>query len=115
MSRSWRLFLEDIIDAATKIERRVKGKSFEEFVADDVLYDSVIRNLEIIGEAAKGIPDSVRERLPEIEWRRIAGLRDILSHAYFAIDDTIVWEIVSEKVPALLLRATRLKRETIDD
>jgi uncharacterized protein with HEPN domain len=76
--------------------------NFENFVADDRTFDAVIRNLQIIGEAVKNIPDDVRELNPEMEWRKIAGLRDILAHAYFQIEDEIIWDVVQNKIPALL-------------
>jgi uncharacterized protein with HEPN domain len=101
VSRSWELFLQDIVEAAHKIQRRTHGPTLQEFIANDVLYDAVVRNLEIIGEAAKGIPDDVRGRAPEIEWRRIAGLRDVLAHAYFGLDNDTLWDIIENKIPAL--------------
>ena len=61
----------------------------------------MLRNLELLGEAAKQIPDSVRDRHPEVPWRRIAGLRDILAHAYFGLEDEMIWQIVSSSIPAL--------------
>ncbi|GAI28132.1 unnamed protein product, partial [marine sediment metagenome] len=64
-------------------------------------YDAVVRNLEIIGEAAKHISDQLREQLPDIDWRKIAGMRDMLAHAYFGIDDDILWDVVQNKVPQL--------------
>ncbi len=109
MSRSWELFLVDIEEAAAKIQRRTHGLSLEEFVANDLLYDAVVRNLEVIGEAAKGIPDEVRSRTPTIDWRRIAGLRDILAHAYFAIDNDTLWDIIQNKIPELLTRVAHLR------
>ncbi len=112
MSRSWELFLQDIVDAANKIQRRTQGLTLEEFVANDVLYDAVVRNLEIIGEAAKSIPGEIRGRAPEIEWRRIAGLRDVLAHAYFGLDDETLWDIIQNKTPALRSAAERLLRSS---
>jgi uncharacterized protein with HEPN domain len=61
----------------------------------------VVRNLEIIGEAAKKLPDGVRLNHPEIDWKRIAGLRDILIHEYFGVDEDIIWDIVENKIGAL--------------
>jgi len=71
------------------------------FEADDRTKDAVLRNLELIGEAVKQLPDEARLLCPQIEWRRIAGLRDMLAHAYFGIDPDIVWDVVCTKVPGL--------------
>jgi uncharacterized protein with HEPN domain len=91
VSREWRLYLEDI---------RSYGMT----------YDAVIRNLEVIGEAAKNIPDEVRAHYPEIEWRKIAGLRDVLAHGYFGLEPETLWDIVRNKVPLL---KTALQKEVV--
>ncbi|HEC86588.1 MAG TPA: DUF86 domain-containing protein, partial [Thermoplasmatales archaeon] len=65
------------------------------------IQDGVIRNLEIIGEAVKNLPDDIKKDYPEVEWRKIAGLRDILIHAYFGVDLEVIWDIVKNKVPEL--------------
>jgi uncharacterized protein with HEPN domain len=101
MSRDVRLYLEDILTAAQKIQRYLAGLSDDQFRQDDRTYDAVIRNLEVIGEAARNIPDDFRQRFPEIEWRSISAFRNILVHEYFAIRDEIVWDIVANKVPEL--------------
>jgi uncharacterized protein with HEPN domain len=64
--------------------------------------DAVLRNIELIGEAAKNLPDDVRSKMPDIEWRKIAGMRDWLSHVYFHVDPDIVWDVVEMKIPQLL-------------
>nr|CAA77138.1 hypothetical protein [Thermus thermophilus HB27] len=80
---------------------RSEGLDFHAFVRNELVYDAVLRNLEVLGEAAKKVPDSVRARHPSVEWRAIAGLRDVLAHAYFALDEATLWDIVAQKVPAL--------------
>ena len=77
--------------------------------ADTKTHDAVLRNLEILGEAGKRVPADVRARDEEIAWRRIAGLRDVLAHAYFGVDEDIIWNVVSVEVPALLPRLIALR------
>ena len=79
-------------------------------------FDAVVRNLEIIGEAAKHIPAEVQARYPDVEWRSIAGLRDIVAHEYFGIDEDILWDIIMHQVPALLTQVRQiLKHEGFEE
>ncbi len=80
-------------------------------MADERTYDAVVRNLQIIGEAVKQIPPEVREQYPAIEWRKIAGLRDILAHAYFSLENETLWDIVQNKVPESLEQMQRIVQE----
>lgn len=102
MSRDWRLYLEDIERACEKVGRFTHGCDLETFIADERTYDAVLRNLEVIGEAAKRVPDDVRSQMPDVPWRAIAGFRDFVAHVYFAVDDQIVWNAVQQEVPKLL-------------
>jgi len=77
--RDPRLFLVDMMDAMNKVEKWLHGVPREKFLADALLQDAVVRNLEILGEAAKNVPEDIRSRYPGIPWRRIAGFRDIAS------------------------------------
>lgn len=101
MSRDWRLYLEDILDSCAKIRIYTHEMSKEDLLRDHKTYDAVVRNLEIIGEAAKNLPEHIRNDISLVEWRRIAGMRDILAHAYFGIDDDILWDVIQNKVPEL--------------
>ena len=101
MSRDYRLFLEDILESCTRIERYTRAMSFDQFVKDDKTYDAVLRNLEIIGEAVKNLPEEVRLRYNQIEWRKLAGLRDIVAHEYFGVSDEIVWDVIQTKLSSL--------------
>ena len=98
------LYLKDIRGSCLKILRFTESLSYEEFLADEAIYDAALRNLTVIGEAVKAVPPELRERYPDIEWRRIAGFRDIVVHAYFGIDNETVWDIVRTRVPELLAR-----------
>jgi uncharacterized protein with HEPN domain len=101
MPRDYRIYLEDILDATRKIRAYTNGLSQTAFLQDDKTFDAVVRNLEIIGEAAKNVPENIRTDAPAVEWKKIAGLRDILIHEYFGIDGDIVWDIVQHKLPSL--------------
>ena len=76
--------------------------NIEDFLADERTFDAVMRNLQIIGEATKNVPLEIRNRYPEVEWRKIAGLRDVLAHAYFSLENEILWDIIQNKIPPLL-------------
>ena len=86
MSRDWRLYWRDILSFCERVDRYTSGMDLATFEADDRTYDAVLRNLELIGEAAKQLPPEARGLAPQIEWRKIAGMRDMLAHAYFGID-----------------------------
>lgn len=101
MPRDYKVYLEDILEAIGKISRYTAGVSQEVFSRDEKTLDAVVRNLEIIGEAIKKVPGKIRSKYPEVEWKRIAGLRDILIHEYFGIDMDIIWDIVQNKLPEL--------------
>lgn len=88
------LLLDDMLQSAQKIKRYTKDIDFDSFVSDDKTMDAVVRNFEIIGEAANRIDPDFRDKYPEIEWNRIRGFRNRIVHDYFGIDYEIVWEII---------------------
>ncbi|MEK6953960.1 MAG: DUF86 domain-containing protein [Candidatus Micrarchaeota archaeon] len=108
MQKSEKLYLEDILSSIEKIEKYTAGSTFEKFSKNTQLADATIRNLEIIGEAVKKLPKSLTDKNPEIEWKKIAGLRDILIHEYFGIDVKIIWDIVQNKLPELKATASHM-------
>ncbi|HAM36398.1 MAG TPA: DUF86 domain-containing protein [Elusimicrobia bacterium] len=101
MPRDYKVYLEDMLEAIEHIRLYTSGFSLKRFVADRKTLDAVVRNLEVIGEAAKNVPPDVRRQHPKVEWRKMAGLRDILIHEYFGIDVEIVWDIIRHKIPPL--------------
>ena len=101
MSRDELMYLQDIANSCRKILRFTNGMTLGDVIRDERTYDAVVRNLEIIGEAAKHVSDPLRTRLPGIEWRKIAGMRDMLAHAYFGIDNDILWDVVQNRIPGL--------------
>jgi len=101
MQREPRVFLEDILTAAVKVEKFTKGLSYEDFIDNDLVVDAVIKNILVIGEATKNIPEEIRKINAQIEWRKMAGMRDMMIHGYFSINYRIVWDVVQNKIPTL--------------
>lgn len=93
------LYLQDILGAMVAIEQFVEGISFDEFKTDDKTSSAVIRKLEIIGEAAKQIPEEIRNKYPLIPWKEMAGMRDRLIHFYFGIKYELVWQTIKDIIP----------------
>lgn len=96
--RDWQLFLRDIMTCIERIGTYVSGLDRKDFFADQKTMDAVMRNLEVIGEAAKKLPENIKEKYPNVEWRKLAGLRDILVHHYFGIDEDIIWDVLANKI-----------------
>ncbi len=109
MSRSWLLYLDDLIESAEKIERFVAGLTSDSFTDNEAVFDAVLFNLQVIGEAIKKLPEDARHLLPESDIAGPARLRDLIAHHYFALDAEIIWEVSVRHVPRLLIQARELR------
>jgi uncharacterized protein with HEPN domain len=101
MSRDFRLYLDDILEAIERIQEYTQSMDYSLFAEDRKTQDAVARNLEIIGEAAGKLPESVKSAAPGTEWRKIIGLRNVLVHEYFGISPAIVWDVICHKLVPL--------------
>ena len=101
MSRDYKVYLQDVLEAAQKVRQFTAGFTLDTFSQDAKTLDAVVRNLEIIGEAVKHLPEDVRSRYPGLDWKKIAGLRDILIHEYFGVNVEVIWDVVRQKIPEL--------------
>ena len=109
--RSYLMFLEDIIESIGKIEEYIGDIEYDTFIVDGKTVDAVVRNLEIIGEASRKLPEGLKGKIPEVPWHRMTGLRNIIAHEYFGIDLKIIWKIVKENLPAVKPFLVKLLKE----
>jgi uncharacterized protein with HEPN domain len=114
MSRHDRLYLNDRVQSCEKILVCTEGLDRQALESDWIRFDAVLRNLEILGEAAKGVSEAVRQKHPDIPWRKIGGMRDIVSHHYFGLDKDAIWDAVKNRVPELLVSLRRI-RDSAED
>ncbi|MFC1495932.1 DUF86 domain-containing protein [Candidatus Margulisiibacteriota bacterium] len=100
--------IRHMLDASKKASSFAQGRKRDELESDEQLSLALIRLLEVIGEAAKGVSSSSRQQYPEIAWKEIAGTRDRLIHGYFDVDLDIVWEIITDDIPLLIIQLEKI-------
>ncbi len=100
-AREWRFYLDDMIGFAGRVVAYTDGLDLDSFVASGLNFDATVRNLELIGEAATHIPDSIRQANPQIPWRMIIAMRNRLIHGYLGIDNDTLWSVIQSDIPAL--------------
>ena len=108
MKKDDSVYLHHIMDALVQIEHYMDNVSHEEFFSSRLLQDGVIRQLEVMGEAARNLSEDLRNEHPEIPWRQMVGLRNRMIHAYFNVDLQIIWEIVQGDIPDLLQKMKQI-------
>ncbi len=111
MTRDSRLYLQDILESCEKIKQYISNMTFDEFTLNSMAVDAVIRNFEIIGEAAGRIPEDIRLAYPEVPWYEMKGMRNIVSHEYFSVDLKIIWKTAQESLSSLIV----MIKQVIDD
>ncbi len=99
--RDYRDYLQDIIDSINDIESFTAGMTFEDIIQDKKTINAVIRSIEVMGEAAKKIPNSIRDKNPSVPWKKMGGMRDKLIHEYFGVDNEILWKTIKYSLPGL--------------
>lgn len=105
------LFIDDIIESIDNIEEFSKGLSKERFMKDKLRQSAIVRQFEIIGEAVKNISDATKTRYPAIEWKKIAGSRDIFIHAYFGVNLNRIWDIIETGISVLKKQIKKIKED----
>jgi uncharacterized protein with HEPN domain len=110
-SRDLRDYLQDIQDAINDIENFTANLTYEQFIQDRKTLNAVVRSIEIIGEAAKQLPEPLKAKNNELPWKEIVGMRDKLIHAYFGMDTEIIWQTVKENIPPLKRTIHKILKE----
>jgi len=99
--RDWKFRLDDIIEALDRIFDYVQGMDYDSWRKDRKTIDAVVRNLEIIGEAAANVPENIQEQFTEVPWYQMRGMRNVLIHEYFGLDDEVIWKTIQDDLPFL--------------
>lgn len=111
MIREYKLFLQDIVNAINDIDNFIKGMDYTAFYKDEKTKSAVVWKIEVIGEAAKNIPQNVRSKHKKVPWKDMAKIRDKIAHFYFGIDYEIVWKVVKERLSGIKKDIERIKAE----
>ena len=109
--RSSSLLVYDIYQSIEKIEEFIRGISFDQLMGDERTKDAILRNLQVIGEASKNLPESLIADHPEVDWSGLAGVRDIVTHQYFRVDWHLLWISIHDELPVLKKQIQNLKEE----
>ncbi len=108
-TRDWKFRIEDILEAIGRIEDYTADLDYAGWQGDQKTIDAVIRNFEIIGEAARHVPDSIQERFSDVPWAKMKGIRNVLIHEYFGVDVEVVWKTVRQDIPGLKKRLLQIE------
>jgi len=113
MPRDYKLYLEDMLVSLARIQTLTSGMSYEDFCKDLNKQEGVIRNLEIIGEASRNVPQALQQTYPEVDWAGITALRNILIHEYFGVDLEIVWDVIQNELSPLEARINKILSDLV--
>ena len=109
-SREWQLRIHDILASATEILERTVGMTFEDFAADRTIVKAVLYDFFIIGEATRNVPSAIQARYPQIPWRLMGDMRNVMAHEYFQVNLQIVWDGIQNELPPLVLQLQDLQK-----
>lgn len=110
-SRDWQLRIKDMLQATQTINEFTDGLSFETFQNNKLVVQSVLYNFVIIGEAATHIPDDIKQRYPEIPWRMMSDMRNVITHEYFQVNLSVVWQTIQRSLPPVIAQLQAIRSD----